>query len=104
MRSQAAADAALFKDDKREALYGLLRSWGHDARDFEVDEDTDSELGRLFGLTGGVLTVRRRSTGEERLYATGMGSAWFAAVLMDLSRGLLGGRVMPRQAAARALL
>ncbi len=75
-------------DDKREALHALLSACGHDADDFEIEEDTDSCL--LFGLTGGVLVLRRRSSGEERLYATGAGSAWFAAVMMDVSRGLLG--------------
>ena len=103
MKSPAAAQAALFQDDKREALLGLLRAWGHDTRDFEVLEDNETELGQLFGLAGGVLCVRRISTGEERLYATGMGSSWYAAVLTDLSRGLLGGRPLPQGHSARAL-
>jgi hypothetical protein len=74
-------------DDKAKVLAGLLRSWGHDANDFEVEEDQSSELADLFGLAGGVIVVRRRSTGEERLYATGLGSAWFGTLLMDLARG-----------------
>jgi len=37
----------------------------------------------LFGLVGGIVIVRRRSTGEERLYATGQGSAWLGTLLMD---------------------
>jgi hypothetical protein len=73
--------------DRVKVLGGLLRSWGHDADDFEVEEDQDSELADLFGLAGGVLVVRRRSTGEERLYATGVGSAWFGTLLMDLAKG-----------------
>jgi hypothetical protein len=73
--------------DKAEILGGLLRSWGHDADDFEVEEEQSSELADLFGLAGGVLVVRRRSTLEERLYATGFGSAWFGTLSMDLARG-----------------
>jgi hypothetical protein len=73
--------------DKVKILDGLLRSWGHDADDFEVEEDRRSELAKLFGLAGGLIVVRRRSTGEERVYATGLGSAWFGTLLMDLARG-----------------
>ncbi|HEY0855882.1 MAG TPA: hypothetical protein VGE16_02430 [Albitalea sp.] len=73
--------------EKVTLLKGLLQSWGHDADDFEVEEDQRSELAALFGLVGGIVIVRRRSTGEERLYATGLGSAWFGSLLMDLGRG-----------------
>ena len=73
--------------DKVKLLHGLLRSWGHDANDFEVEEDQRSELAEMFGLVGGIVIVRRRSTGEERFYATGLGSAWFGSLLMDLARG-----------------
>lgn len=74
-------------EEKVKVLSGLLRSWGHNADDFEVEEDQTSELADLFGLVGGIVIVRRRSTGEERLYATGLGSAWFGTLLMDLARG-----------------
>jgi hypothetical protein len=73
--------------EKAQLLGGLLRSWGHDADDFEVEEDRSPALADLFGLAGGLVVVRRRSTGEERLYATGIGSAWFGTLLMDFSRG-----------------
>jgi len=73
--------------DKIQVLHGLLRSWGHDADDFQVEEDRSPALAELFGVAGGVVIVRRRSTGEERLYATGLGSAWFGSLLMDLARG-----------------
>jgi hypothetical protein len=79
--------AARTASEKIQVLHGLLRSWGHDASDFEVEEDDSPALAELFGLAGGVVIVRRRSTGEERLYATGLGSAWFGSLLMDLARG-----------------
>jgi hypothetical protein len=81
------SDISTASSDKVKVLSGLLRSWGHNADDFEVEEDQNSELADLFGLVGGIVIVRRRSTGEERLYATGMGSAWFGTLLMDLARG-----------------
>jgi hypothetical protein len=68
-------------------FHGVLRSLGQDATDFEVTEDQSSDLATFFGWGGGILTVRRRSTGEEHSYATGAGSAWFGALLMDMARG-----------------
>lgn len=73
--------------DKVAALRQLLRSRGHDPRDFHVEEDSHSGIGQLLGLAGGILTVRRRSTGEIRVYACGSGSAWYAAVSGDLDQG-----------------
>jgi hypothetical protein len=75
------------KVSSEEVVKGLLRSWGHDAEDFEIEEDQSSELATLFGMVSGIVMVRRRSTGEERLYAKGLGSAWFGTLLMDLARG-----------------
>ena len=41
----------------------------------------------LFDGIGGMLRVRCCSTGEERVYPTGSGSAWLGAFLMDLGGG-----------------
>ena len=73
--------------ERIQVFYGVLRSWGQDPSDFQIEEDQSSELASLFGLVGGIITVRRHSTGEERIYATGVGSAWFGALLMDMARG-----------------
>ena len=87
--------------DKARLLGGLLRAWGHDADDFEVEEDRSPAMAELFGLVGGVVIVRRRSTGEQRLYATGTGSAWFGTLQMDFSRGHFAApHKTPRQATA----
>jgi len=75
---------------KLASLDALLRQWGCTLDDFDMEEDRNSDLGQLFGLAGGVLVVRRRESGEERVYAAGMGSGWAAALVSDLSRGLLG--------------
>ena len=53
--------------------------------DFEF-ETHESGFQELFG-GGGILAVRCRSTGEERLYATGADSAWLGAFMMDLGAG-----------------
>ena len=79
-----------FQGEASAALGSLLRSRGFDLADFDVIEDADSDLVHLLGLVGGIVSVRRISTGEERLYTTGPGSAWFAALLMDLEHGHFG--------------
>ena len=69
------------------ALHGVLHAKGFEVRDFELDEDASSALAALLGVVGGVLRIKCRSTGEERVYSTGSGSAWLGAFLMDLARG-----------------
>lgn len=74
---------------KVQTLTRLLRSWGYNDEDFVIEEDRTEELGNLFGLSGGVVKVTRRSTGECRMYATGIESAWISSLLRDLARGHL---------------
>jgi hypothetical protein len=78
-------------DDKITALRQMLLSRGMDPRDFDIQEDSRSGISLLLGLAGGVLTLRRRSTGEIRVYASGPGSAWFATISGDLDRGYFRG-------------
>lgn len=73
--------------DKIIALRHMLQSRGLDVRDFDIEEDGRSGISQLLGLAGGILTLRRRSTGEIRVYASGPGSTWFAAIVSDLDRG-----------------
>lgn len=71
-----------------EALSGVLRAKGFEINDFELQDDDSPVLADLFGIRGGLLRVRCWSTGEERMYPTGSGSAWLGAFLMDLGSGL----------------
>jgi hypothetical protein len=73
--------------DKIVALRHMLAARGLDVRDFEIEEDGRSGISQLLGLAGGILTLRRRSTGEIRVYASGPGSTWFASIATDLDRG-----------------
>lgn len=73
------------------ALRGVLRAKGFEIGDFELEDDDAPALADLFGMRGGVLRVRCWSTGEERMYPTGSGSAWLGAFLMDLGSGLFAG-------------
>ena len=66
-------------------LRGLLRAHGRTVEDFDF-ETHESGFQELFG-GGGILAVRCRTTGEERLYATGADSAWLGAFMMDLGAG-----------------
>jgi len=75
--------------DPATALRGVLRAHGLDAADFEFEEH-ESSLVELLGSSGAILAVRRRSTGEERLYAIGSDSAWLGAFMMDLGSGHFG--------------
>ncbi|HEX7441349.1 MAG TPA: hypothetical protein VF319_14765 [Caldimonas sp.] len=70
-----------------QALDAALRSRGFEIDDFRIEEDTSSALARLLGIVDGILRVRCRSTGEERIYSIGTGSAWLGSFLMDLARG-----------------
>lgn len=84
------AMAQMFRSDtgdKALALRQMLQARGLDARDFDIEEDTRSGISQLLGLPGGIITLRRRSTGEIRVYAAGPGSAWYATIAMDLDRG-----------------
>lgn len=80
------------------AIRHLLAARGLDHRDFDIEEDTRSGIGQLLGMAGGIVTLRRRSTGEIRVYAAGAGSAWYATIATDLDRGYF------RAAEPRALL
>lgn len=73
--------------DKIQAVQRLLACRGLEVRDFEIEEDAHSGISQLLGLGGGIVSLRRRSTGEIRVYAAGPGSAWFAAICADLDRG-----------------
>jgi hypothetical protein len=81
--------------DPVQALYALLRAQGLDASDFEFEEH-DSGFVDLLGASGRIVSVRRRSTGDERLYATGPDSAWMGAFMMDIGSGHFG--KVPRSA------
>ena len=74
-----------------QSLSSVLCAKGFAASDFELAEDTVPVLPDVFGGFGGWLRVRCRSTGEERLYTTGTGSAWLGAFLMDLGGGHFSG-------------
>jgi len=73
--------------DKIQVLQRMLASRGLDARDFEIEEDARSGISQLLGLAGGIVSLRRRSTGEIRVYAAGPGSTWYAAICSDFDRG-----------------
>lgn len=72
-----------------QAVGQMLQSIGYDADDFEIKADKSSPLAQLFRLAGGVLVVRRRSTGESRFYATDSDSAWADTLMSDLAHGAL---------------
>lgn len=87
MNPATAMNAALHVPAARvsHALSGVLRAKGFEVEDFELEEDTSPAWADA--VFGGLLRVRCWSTGEERVYPTGSGSAWLGAFLMDLGGG-----------------
>ena len=75
---------------KSSAVDALLHARGFAAQDFEVAEDRSREIAESLGLPSGAVTVRRHSTGDERVYAAGVGSTWYAALSADLDNGHFG--------------
>jgi hypothetical protein len=73
--------------EKVQALRRMLAARGLDEHDFDIEEDSHSGISQLLGLSGGIVSMRRRSTGEIRVYAAGPGSTWYAAISSDLDRG-----------------
>jgi hypothetical protein len=68
----------------------LLHEAGHEAGDFIVEKDQQSELGNLLGLHDGLVTVRHRRSGIERFYASGSGVDWRPAFQQDVLEGVFG--------------
>ena len=69
------------------ALHAALRSRGFELDDFRLCVDGASEWSQSLGMPAGLIKVRCRSTGEERIYPLGAGSAWLGAFVMDLGGG-----------------
>jgi Zn-dependent M32 family carboxypeptidase len=74
---------------KRAVLGRVLQAFGYDVQDFLLEE-APAPVAESVGLNDRVVTVRRRSTGVERLYVSGPNSFWFGAILGDLARGRFG--------------
>jgi len=69
-------------------IASALRLCGFDEHDFEVD----SNAGPLsqFGLDEALVTVRRRSTGDERLYSARNVALLLFGVIADATQGHFG--------------
>ncbi len=78
------------QDPPYQAIGDLLSARGFALDDFSVVEDRSPHLNDLFGLIGGVVVVRRISSGDERVYAAGAGSAWYGALVSDIDAGHFG--------------
>lgn len=82
-----------------EAVLQLFDDLGFATSDFVIEDEPHSDLARQLGLLGGLLRVQCRSTNEDRLYSTGRGSTWMAAILGDLDDGHFA-RALRREATA----
>lgn len=74
------------KEDFEQAIHGK----GLDPADFELVESRDQpQGGGTYAITGTV-TIKRKSTGAEKSYQAGHGSAWPAEFENDLTSGVFG--------------
>ncbi len=94
--------ASRHPDPSHQAIGELLSARGFALDDFTVVEDRSPQLSDLFGLIGGVVVVRRLSSGEERVYAAGTGTAWYGALAADIDAGHFGSRQPPAPPAGPA--
>lgn len=84
------ADAHRLSAVNRAVLNSFLVAFGHRPGDFEVRIDEHSPVGTLLGLDDRLVTVRRVSTGVERLYVANSYSSWLAELLHDVNAGHYG--------------
>ena len=77
-------------DSEREDFEQAIRDKGFDLDDFELIENRDPPRGGEVHAITGTLTIKRRSTGLERTYQAGYGSAWPAEFSDDLNNGVFG--------------
>ncbi len=61
---------------------------GLDVDDFELTEQMDPRRGTDIQPITGQVTIRRKSTGVEKTYASGHGSSWPTEFDDDLSQGV----------------
>ena len=75
---------------EQHVVANLVAAWGFDVEDFAINIAEQCDLFSALDLDDGLLTVRRISSGEERLYTMGGHSAWAGALTMDLASGTFG--------------
>lgn len=75
---------------QRQLFDRLARSRGYNAGDFDIEEDRSDALAGVLATSAPLVSVRRRSTGVERIYVGGHG--WLAASMLDLDGGYFGAR------------
>jgi len=69
------------------ALHAALQTRGFALDDFRFGVASATADAQSLGMPGGLITIRCRSTGEERVYPFGSGSAWLGAFVMELGAG-----------------
>jgi hypothetical protein len=85
------AQMQLMEPDEKNDFHAILLAQQLAADDFKLHEvdTTDPKTDEIFALTGFV-TVSRKSTGREKQYPIGDGSAWVSEFERDLLQGVFG--------------
>ncbi len=77
----------MVSDSEREDFTQAINRNGLDVDDFELTEQRDPPIGTDVQPITGQVTIRRKSTGAEKIYAAGHGSSWPAEFEQDLRQG-----------------
>lgn len=78
----------MVSDSPRENFIEAIKHNKMDVDDFELKEQSDPRRGTDIHQITGQVTIRRKSTGVEKTYASGHGSSWPAEFDDDLSQGV----------------
>ena len=78
------------RSPQRQLFDRFARARGYNAGDFDIEEDRSDTLAGVLATSSPLVSVRRRSTGVERVYVGGHG--WLAASMLDLDGGYFGTR------------
>ena len=78
----------MVSDSTREDFVGAIKRHGLDVDDFELTEQRDPPRGTDVQPFTGQVTIRRKSTGAEKTYASGHDSRWPAEFDDDLGEGV----------------
>jgi hypothetical protein len=78
----------MITNSEKEDVMNEIKSKGLDVSDFELIDQEDLMQGTDIQPITGLVTIKRKSTGTSRSYASGDRSTWPTQFADDLKRGL----------------
>lgn len=78
----------MINESEMEDYKNIISNSGLDVDDFLIQEQKDPMIGTEVQPITETITIRRKSTGKEKTYKAGHGSAWPAEFSDDLTGGI----------------